>query len=99
MESSLLCLVVPHKAGSEEREHWGGGQEGGAVHVRVRRKKRGHVSEKNQIWARKRKGGCHMGDQCGRRSRDQGKQGWEYLSMTVSTLHHKSFLETRNKVI
>lgn len=24
MESSLLCLVVPHKAGSEEREHWGG---------------------------------------------------------------------------
>lgn len=73
--------------------------EGGAVHVRVRRKKRGHVSEKNQIWARKRKGGCHMGDQCGRRSRDQGKQGWEYLSMTVSTLHHKSFLETRNKVI
>lgn len=50
----------------------------GCVHVRVRRKKRGQVSEKNQIWARKGKGGCHMGDQCGRRSRDQGKQCWEY---------------------
>lgn len=56
-------LTVVFISASQGRE-WGEGTlcVWGDVHVRVRRKKRGRVSEKNQVWARKEKGGCHMGE-------------------------------------
>lgn len=71
------------------------------MHVGVRRKERSRVSQTKSGPGREREAApwvTSVEEVMIRKSRAR-EPGWGYLGTAASTIHHKSFLDTRNKVI